>query len=95
MGERITLEDLERLCWLSRLRLSQEEKVAFLGQLNKILDYFERIDEVDVEGIPPTHHVIDLTNVLREDEVEEPQPDEVLELAPRRRGRYILAPRIL
>jgi len=95
MGERITLEDLERLCWLSRLRLTQGEKEAFLSQLNKILDYFRKIDEVDVEGVPPTHHVVDLTNVLREDEVEEPRPDEILELAPRRKGRYIVAPRII
>ncbi|MEM2490949.1 MAG: Asp-tRNA(Asn)/Glu-tRNA(Gln) amidotransferase subunit GatC [Candidatus Bathyarchaeia archaeon] len=95
MGERITPEDLERLCWLSRLRLSQEEKEAFLSQLNKVLEYFKKIDEIDVEGVPPTHHVVDLTSVLREDEVEEPRPDEILELAPRRRGRYILAPRII
>ena len=95
MKGEITPEDLERLCWLSRLRLSREEKEEFLGQLNKILDYFKRIEEVDVERIPPTYHVVDLTNVLREDEVEEPQPDEVLELAPRRKGRYILAPRII
>jgi len=95
MGEAITLEELERLCWLSRLSLSQEEKAEFLGQLNKILDYFKKIDEVEVEGVPPTHHVIDLTNVLRGDEVEGFPSEEILEMAPRKKGRHIMAPRII
>ena len=52
---------------LARLRLSDEELERMPAELSKILEHVEKMDELDLEGTEPTSHVVDLTNVLRED----------------------------
>jgi aspartyl-tRNA(Asn)/glutamyl-tRNA(Gln) amidotransferase subunit C len=52
---------------LARLRLSDEELERMPGELSKILEHVERMDELDLEGVEPTSHVVELQNVLRED----------------------------
>jgi aspartyl-tRNA(Asn)/glutamyl-tRNA(Gln) amidotransferase subunit C len=68
---------------LARLELSDGEVDRMAGELSKILDYVETMNELDLEGVEPTSHVVDLTNVLREDD---PRPsldrETALEQAP-------------
>ena len=52
---------------LARLRLTNDEVERMAGELSKILEYVETMNELDLEGVEPTSHVVDLTNVLRED----------------------------
>ncbi len=52
---------------LARLRLSEDELERMASELSTILDHFERINELDLDGVEPTSHVIDLENVLRDD----------------------------
>ena len=52
---------------LARLRVSHDEVDKVAGELSKILEYVETMNELDLEGVQPTSHVVDLTNVLRED----------------------------
>jgi aspartyl-tRNA(Asn)/glutamyl-tRNA(Gln) amidotransferase subunit C len=52
---------------LARLRLSDEEIDRMAGELSKILEYVEQMNELDLEGVEPTSHVVELQNVLRED----------------------------
>jgi aspartyl-tRNA(Asn)/glutamyl-tRNA(Gln) amidotransferase subunit C len=52
---------------LARLRLTDEELERMPAELSKILDHVEKMDELDFEGVEPTSHVVDVTNVLRED----------------------------
>jgi aspartyl-tRNA(Asn)/glutamyl-tRNA(Gln) amidotransferase subunit C len=52
---------------LARLRLTDEEADGMAGELSKILEHVETMNELDLEGVEPTSHVVDLTNVLRED----------------------------
>ncbi|HEX2414123.1 MAG TPA: Asp-tRNA(Asn)/Glu-tRNA(Gln) amidotransferase subunit GatC [Thermoleophilaceae bacterium] len=52
---------------LARLRLSDEEVDRMAPELSKILEHVERMDELDLEGVEPTSHVVELENVLRED----------------------------
>jgi len=49
------------------LGLSEEEIDKFRHQLGQILDYFQSLQELDTEGVPPTSHVIPLRNVMRDD----------------------------
>jgi aspartyl-tRNA(Asn)/glutamyl-tRNA(Gln) amidotransferase subunit C len=69
---------------LARLELTPEEVERFGGELSKTLDYIELIAELgDLEGLPPTSHVIDVENVLREDVPRPSLPREkALESAP-------------
>ena len=68
---------------LSRLRLTDEEVERMSDELSSILEHVERINELDLDGVEPTSHVIDVENVLRPDEPRESLPREsALENAP-------------
>jgi aspartyl-tRNA(Asn)/glutamyl-tRNA(Gln) amidotransferase subunit C len=68
---------------LARLELTDEEVERFSGELSKVLDHIETIEELDLDGVEPTSHVIDLVNALRPDEPEPSLPvEKALEQAP-------------
>jgi len=92
----ISKEEVEHTAWLARIELSEDEKALFTRQLNEILDYFQKIDEVDTEDVPPTFHVLDLVNIYREDEVHPSLPaEDVLKNAPKKEKRFFRAPSIV
>jgi aspartyl-tRNA(Asn)/glutamyl-tRNA(Gln) amidotransferase subunit C len=53
---------------LARLKLSEAEVETMAGELSGILEHVDRIAELDLEGVEPTSHVVELENVLRADE---------------------------
>ena len=53
---------------LARLELSDEEVERMAKELSHVLDHIEKIRELDLEGVPPTSHVVEVTNALRPDE---------------------------
>jgi aspartyl-tRNA(Asn)/glutamyl-tRNA(Gln) amidotransferase subunit C len=64
---------------LARLELTEEEIERFGGELSKVLDYIETIEQLgDLADVPPTSHVVEVENVLRADE---PRPSLPLETA--------------
>jgi aspartyl-tRNA(Asn)/glutamyl-tRNA(Gln) amidotransferase subunit C len=92
----ISKDEVEHIAWLARIELSEEEKQLFLKQFNDILAYFQKISEVNTEGVEPTYHVIDLKNIFRDDEIKPSLPvREALQNAPRRERTFIKAPKIV
>lgn len=68
---------------LARLRLSEDEIPRMSRELSTVLDHIEKISELDLDGVVPTSHVIELENVLRADEPRDSWPMErILEGAP-------------
>ena len=68
---------------LARLRLAEDELDRMSRELSTVLDHIEKISELDLEGVPPTTHVVEVENVLRADEPRESWPrDRVLAEAP-------------
>ena len=69
---------------LARLELTPEEVERFAGELSKVLDHIELIGQLgDMADVPPTSHVIDVENALREDKPRPSMPvDRALESAP-------------
>ncbi len=53
---------------LARLELGEEEVERMASELSHVLDHIEKIRELDLEGVPPTSHVVDVVNALRPDE---------------------------
>jgi aspartyl-tRNA(Asn)/glutamyl-tRNA(Gln) amidotransferase subunit C len=53
---------------LARLALSEEEVERMSRELSAVLDHIAKISELDLEGVPPTSHVVEVENALREDE---------------------------
>ena len=66
---KISSQDVEHVARLARLELSPAEQERMRSQLDAILGYVAKLGEVDTTGVPPTAHVLDLANVMREDEV--------------------------
>ena len=64
----IEREQVLHVARLARLRLDDAEVKRMTGELSSILDHIEKISELDLEGVEPTSHVVDLENVLRADE---------------------------
>ncbi len=81
----LTPEEVRDIARLARVGLSDDEVSRLQSQLSQILDYFQRLQEVDTENVPPTAHTLAMHNVMRDDE---PHPsidkEEVLANAPQR-----------
>jgi aspartyl-tRNA(Asn)/glutamyl-tRNA(Gln) amidotransferase subunit C len=68
---------------LARLELTEDEVERMTSELSKVLDYIEKIGELDLEGVPPTSHVVEVTDALRDDEPRPSLPrEEALAPAP-------------
>ena len=68
---------VDHVARLARLELSDAEAEKMAGELSKVLDHIESIRELDLEGVAPTSHVVDLVNALRSDVPEPSLPREV------------------
>ncbi len=89
----IDREQVLHVARLARLRLSDEEVTTMVGELSSILGHIERISELDLEGVPPTTHVVEVGNALRPDEPRPSLPREViLEQAPATQDGGFLVP---
>ncbi len=64
----IDREQVLHVARLARLQLSDEEVERMSGELSHILGHVEKIEALDLEGVPPTSHVVPMTNALRADE---------------------------
>ena len=64
----IDREQVLHVARLARLELSDEEVTKISGELSNILEHIEKIGELDLDGVPPTSHVVDVPNALRPDE---------------------------
>ena len=65
----ITKDQVEHIAWLARIKITEEEKEKFTSLFNDILEYFQKIDEVDTTDVEFTFHGVELKNVFREDVV--------------------------
>ncbi len=92
----LTPETVMQVARLARLELSDEEIILFTRQLNDILQYVEKLQELDTTGVEPMAHVLELTNIMRPDAVRPSLPPEAaLENAPRQERQSFLVPRVI
>jgi aspartyl-tRNA(Asn)/glutamyl-tRNA(Gln) amidotransferase subunit C len=79
----IDREQVLHVARLARLRVEEEDVERIAAELSQILDHIETISQLDLEGVEPTDHVVELENVLRPDEPRPSWPREtMLEQAP-------------
>jgi len=96
MGGKITRKEVEHVARLARLELSEGEKDLMTAQLDRILGYMDKLNELDMSQVEPTSHVIPMVNVMREDEAKPSlSPDDALANAPDRETPYFRVPRII
>jgi aspartyl-tRNA(Asn)/glutamyl-tRNA(Gln) amidotransferase subunit C len=93
---RITVKEVEGVANLARLEVTTEEKGHLTEQMNRILQYMEKLNELDTTRVVPTSHAIDLHNAFREDQVQESLPrNESLENAPDANDAEFIVPRVI
>jgi aspartyl-tRNA(Asn)/glutamyl-tRNA(Gln) amidotransferase subunit C len=73
----IDREQVLHVARLARLELDDDEVTRMTGELSAILDHIEKISTLDLDGVPPTSHVVDVPNALRPDEPRPSLPREV------------------
>jgi aspartyl-tRNA(Asn)/glutamyl-tRNA(Gln) amidotransferase subunit C len=89
----IDRNDVLHVARLARLKLSDDEADRMTGELSKILDHIATISELDLEGVPPTAHVVGAPDALRADVPRPSLPREVaLAQAPAVSGGGFLVP---
>lgn len=92
----LSLDEVRHVAKLARLRLSDAELEQYRRELSSVLDHIARISELDVEGVEPLAHPVDLVNRLADDQPGESLPVEmVLAIAPEIEGRYLAVPKVL
>lgn len=74
----LTITDVEKIAHLARLVLTDEQKAQYAEQLTAVLDYAARLDELDLDDVPPTPHAVARQNVMRHDDVAPSLPTETL-----------------
>lgn len=92
----VSRDQVQRVAELARLEFSEEDEARMAEELSQILDYVEKLDELDTSGVPPMSHVLDVSNVFRPDEVESRiDRDQALEPAPETTDGYFQVPKVL
>lgn len=92
----VTPDIVKHVALLARLRLDGAALAQFAGQLDEILEYVKQLGAVSTDQVPPTSHVLPLSNVLRNDEPEPPLPQQtVLALAPSQRPPFVTVPKVI
>jgi len=93
---KITREEVENVARLARLDLADDEVDTMTRQLDNILSYVAKLDELDTTGVPVTTHTQNVSNAFRDDEVQESLPREkALANAPKQDGEAFVVPKII
>ena len=93
---KITKGEVEHVAGLARLEVGAEEKEQLTEQMNQILLYMEKLNELDTAGVRPTSHAIDLHNAFRDDAVQESMNrTDTLENAPEANEGEFIVPRVI
>ncbi len=94
MADKVTGETIEYVSILARLELSGEEKVAAERDMGRMLDYIDKLNELDTTGAEPMSHVFPMRNVFREDEVTNGDGSgETLRNAPEEKDHMFVVPK--
>lgn len=93
---KISKDDVTKVAELARLEVTEEETGIFTEQLGNILEYIEKLNELDTDNVEPTSHVLDISTPLREDKVVKwLSIEEVLQNAPESEDDFFVVPQVI
>jgi aspartyl-tRNA(Asn)/glutamyl-tRNA(Gln) amidotransferase subunit C len=92
----IDKETVEKVANLARLELAEDEKELMIKDMNKILGFMDKLNEMDTRGVEPLVYMTDEVNNVREDEVKQQiTTAEALKNAPKHDNNYILVAKVI
>lgn len=93
---KITQQNVEYVAGLAQLSLDEATKERLAGEMDEILGYMDKLNELNTDSIEPMMHAQEMTNVYRDDEVKPSlKREEALQNAPQSDGEHFLVPKIL
>ena len=88
--------DIDYVAKLARIELDEDEKRLFGSQLSSVLEYFKKLDAVDVDNIEPTAHAFPLYNSMHQDKATDTfTHDEALANSPAQKEKQVIVPRVV
>lgn len=92
----VSKEDVKHIANLARLEISEKELDKYTEDLSNIVDYATTLSNIDVSGVDPTNHILDIKNVFRKDEVKDSYDrEEILKNAPDKQAGCISVPKVV
>jgi len=92
----VTKKDVEKIAELARLKFSEDELENFTPQMNEILSYMDKLNELDTENVNPLSHPVEQSNVFREDEMKISIPvEDALKNAPSKDEHHFKVPKVI
>jgi aspartyl-tRNA(Asn)/glutamyl-tRNA(Gln) amidotransferase subunit C len=92
----VTKKDVEYIAELARLKFKEEELESFTHQLNEILSYVDKLNELDTENIEPLSHPVENVNVFRKDELKQSiSTEDALKNAPDKTDEFFKVPKVI
>ncbi len=92
----VSIEEVRYIATLARLSFTPDEEARLAEQLSKVLEYIEKLDELDTSDVAPMSHVLDLHNVFRKDvATARISREEALKNAPDADGTYFRVPKVI
>ncbi len=93
---KINQQDVEHVARLARLSLNPDDLKTMTGQMDAILGYVDKLNELDTTGIEALAHAVPMSNAFREDQITEPiGVERALQNAPNRSDNYFKVPKII
>lgn len=92
----ISTDDVKHIAKLSKLYLSEEELEKYTSDLSNIVNFANELSSIDVNGVMPTNHILDIKNVFREDKSDiSYNREEILKNAPTKEAGCISVPKVM
>ncbi|HEX2866846.1 MAG TPA: Asp-tRNA(Asn)/Glu-tRNA(Gln) amidotransferase subunit GatC [Ignavibacteriales bacterium] len=92
----VTRKDVEYIASLAKLKFSETELENFTGELNQILSYVEKLNELDTTDVEPLSYPVEVTEAMREDErMPSVTTEEALKNAPDSTGEFFKVPKVI
>ena len=92
----VSLEDVNKISKLAKLKFSEEEKKKLQKDMNRILDYMDKINELDLSKVEPLENINETENVFRNDEPKETiSREEALKNAPSKTDKFFKVPKVI
>ena len=93
---KISKNDVVKVAELARMEVTEQETEIFTDQLGNILEYIEKLNELDTDNVEPTSHVLEISTPLREDKVVNwLSIEEVLQNAPESEDDFFVVPQVI
>lgn len=92
----VSIQDVKYIASLAKLKFNDEELENFTHQLNEILTYMDKLNELNTDNVEPLSHPVEIINVFRDDKLKESIPtEEALKNSPDYDGKFFKVPKVI